>query len=104
MGYSNLIVKVFGMLAPERAQAIMNAIAEEAQAKWGDRWLPLLVQAYCQIESRETGEEVKPVNRRKQIVRAFEEGATTLESLCRIAEAVGIEFELSVIQRRTRKI
>jgi len=104
MRYSSLRVKVFAMNAAEKAQAIMDAIAEEARIKWGDRWQAELVRAYCQIESRETGEEVKPVNRRKQIVRSFEEGTATLESLCRIAEAVGIEFELSVIQRRTRKI
>ncbi len=104
MRYSSLRVKVFTMNAAEKAQAIMDAIAEEAQIKWGDRWQVELVRAYCRIESRETGEEVKPVNRRGQLIRAFEEGKTTLESLCRIAEAVGIEFELSVIQRRTRKI
>ena len=91
------------MNAEDKARTILDAIAQEAQAKWGDKWQAELVRAYCEIESRETGETVKPVNRRKQIVRSFDEG-TTLESLCRIAEAVGIEFELTVIERRTRKI
>ncbi len=104
MRYSSLRVKVLAMNAAEKAQAIMDAIAEEAQIKWGDRWQVELVRAYCEIESQETGEEVKPVNRRGQLMRTFEEGTTTLVTLCRIAEAFGIEFELSVIQRRTRRI
>lgn len=104
MRYSDLRVKAFRMDSAGKAQAIMDTIAEEAKAKWGDKWQAELVRAYCEIESRETGETVKPVNRRKQIVRSFDKGTATLESLCRIAQAVGIEFELSVIERRTRKI
>jgi NTP pyrophosphatase (non-canonical NTP hydrolase) len=92
------------MASADKAQAIMNAIAEEAQAKWGEDWQAQTVRAYCDVETQETGETVKPVNRRKQIIRSFDEGAITLESLCRLAEAVGIEFELTVIERRTRKI
>jgi len=84
------------MNAEDKARAILSTIAQEAKAKWGDKWQAELVRAYCEIESKETGEVVKPVNRRKQIVRSFEEGTATLESLCRIAEAVGVEVELMV--------
>ena len=88
------------MDAEDKARAILDAIALGAEAKWGDRWQAELVRAYCDIEGRETGLSVKPVNRRKQIIRSFDEGTTTLESLCRIIEAVGIEIELTITEKR----
>lgn len=88
------------MNAETKARAILSTILRESRAKWGDKWQGEIVRAYCEIESRETGETVKPVNRRKQIIRSFDEGSTTLESLCRIAEAVGIEIELAITEKR----
>jgi len=84
------------MSAEDRSRAILVAIALEAKEKWGSRWQAGLVSNYCYIESQETGEKVLPVNRRKQIIRSFEEGSCTLGSLCRIAEAVGVEVELTI--------
>ncbi len=78
-----------------KARAILSAISQEAEAKWGKDWQIQIVRAYCEVESQDTGEEVKPVNRRKQVLRAFEEGNCTLESLCRLATATGIDLELT---------
>ncbi len=48
----------------KQSRAIFDTIATEAENRWGDRWVANLVRRYCEIESMETGEEVKPVNRR----------------------------------------
>lgn len=93
------------MKSDEQSRAILQAIADEAQQKFGADWQPDLVRAYCEIEQQETGnEKAIPVNRRGQILRAFEEGNATLETVCRLAQAVGIEFELSITRKETRRI
>ncbi|MBD2019240.1 hypothetical protein H6F43_03465 [Leptolyngbya sp. FACHB-36] len=93
------------MTSEQQAKAILQAIAAEAQVKFGDDWQADLVRAYCQIEQAETGnEKAIPVNRRGQILRAFSEGNTTLETLCRLAQAVGVEFEMVVTRREVRRI
>ena len=78
----------------EQAQALIAAISQEAQQKWGDDWLAPLVRAYCEIESQEKGKLIKPVQRRSQLVRALEESNPTTETLLRLVKAIGGNLEL----------
>lgn len=71
-----------------KAAAVIDAIAAEAQAIWGEQWQSELVRAYCEIESSESGKIVKPVTRRSQVMRVLEAKATTLETTIRLAQAV----------------
>lgn len=87
----------------ERARAIIQAIAQEAQNSWGENWLLALTNAYCAIEQEETGnEKATYVNRRSQIQSAID-GTTTprLETVLRLAQAVELEVQL-VATRRVR--
>jgi len=84
-----------------QAKAIIQAIIEEAQAKWGEDWQACLVRAYCEIESAE-GRLIKPVARRSQLMRSLEEGNPTLETLIRLTKAVGADLELSVTRREVK--
>lgn len=85
----------------ERSAKLLNVIQSEAIRKWGEHgWIASLVRAYCEIESRETGEEVKPVQRRSQLTRSLTGGSTTLETFLRLSEAVGIDVELTVIRKQ----
>jgi DNA-binding phage protein len=87
----------------EQAKALIQAISQEAQSKWGDEWIAALVRAYCEIESQEAGKLVKPVQRRSQLVRVLEEGNPTLETLLRLAKAVGAEINLEFIRREIKR-
>lgn len=66
---------------------------------WGKDWLKEIVRNYCELEALETGEAVKPIQRRSTIVRALETGAITLETLIRLADCVGMNF-IGEIQRK----
>ncbi len=78
----------------ERARAIVKAIAQEAEKQWGENWLPALVNAYCDIEKAETGnDKVTYANRRSQIVAALDSNPR-LETVLRLAQAVGLEVQL----------
>jgi DNA-binding phage protein len=91
------------MKSSEQASAILQAIADEAKQKFGADWQPALVRAYCDIEQAEkSNAKATPVNRRGQILRAFEEGTATLETVCRLAQAVGIEFELIATRKEVK--
>ncbi|NJR63182.1 MAG: hypothetical protein HC769_33025 [Cyanobacteria bacterium CRU_2_1] len=83
----------------EQAANIINTIASQAQAVWGDRWIAELVRRYCEIESIESGKGIKPVQRRSQLVRALEEKTCELTTLMRLLQATGIEIELYVKQK-----
>jgi hypothetical protein len=91
------------MNSSDKAKAILQAIATEAQTMWGEDWVKNLVRKYCEIESQETGEEIKPVHRRSQIVRAVETGAVTLETLIRLAECVGMSFVGEIQRKEVRR-
>lgn len=84
-----------------KAQAahIIDAIISQAQTVWGDRYLIELVRCYCEIESQETGKEVKPVQRRSQLVRTLETKTCELTTLMRLLQAVNIEIELYIRQK-----
>jgi len=58
-------------IVKEKATQIIDAIATQAQALWGDRHLAELVKRYCEIESNELGREVQPVQRRSPLVHAL---------------------------------
>lgn len=82
-----------------QAAKIIDAIATQAQALWGDKWLAELVKQYCEIETAESGREIKPVQRRSQIARSLEEKACEITTLMRLLAAVRIELELYVKQK-----
>jgi hypothetical protein len=82
------------MDSKEKAAQIIDTIATQAQAFWGNRHLAELVKRYCEIESNELGKEVQPVQRRSQLVRALTEKTCELTTLTRLLAAVGMELEL----------
>lgn len=92
------------MGSKEKAKAIMDAIAQTAQDKWGDDWVPALVNAYCDLEKAETGnEKATLVNRRNQVLSAIEEGNPRLATVMRLATAVGITVELAIVRREVKQ-
>lgn len=86
-----------------RAQALMDAISQEAQKIWGENWMAPLVTAYCQIESAEVGKLIKPVQRRSQLTRTFNSGNPTVETLLRLIQAVGGYLELAFIRKEVKR-
>jgi hypothetical protein len=80
------------MHSADKSKAIVQAIASEARTIWGDNWIKEIVRKYCELESLETGNEVIPPRRRSTIVRAFDTGAITLETLIRLATCVEMTF------------
>ena len=91
------------MNSEEQAKALIEAISQEAQSKWGDDWIAALVRAYCEIESEEVGKLIKPPQRRSQLGRVFEEGNTTLPTLMRLIKAVEAELHLTFIRKETKR-
>lgn len=90
------------MTSEQQAKAVIQAISQEAQSKWGEDWIASLVRAYCEIESQESGKLIKPVQRRSQLVRAIEEGNPTLETLLRLCRAVNAELQLIFIRKEVK--
>lgn len=86
-----------------QAKAIIQAISQEAQARWGGDWQACLVRAYCEIESAEAGKLIKPVARRSQLMRSLEECNPTLETLLRLTKAVGADLELAITRREVKR-
>lgn len=87
----------------EQAKAIIQAISQEAQARWGEDWQASLVRAYCEIESAEGERLIKPVARRSSLIRTLEEGNPTLETLLRLTKAVGADLELAITRRVVKR-
>jgi len=85
-----------------QAKAIIQAISQEAKSRWGEEWQASLVRAYCEIESAEAGKLIKPVARRSQLMRSLEECNPTLETLLRLAKAVGADLELAINRREVK--
>lgn len=88
------------MNSEQQAKSIIEAISREAKARWGDDWIAELVRAYCEIESAEVGELIKPQKRRSQIERSMKTHSATLPTLIRLTKAVGIEIELTITEKR----
>lgn len=78
----------------QKAEKLVDAIIAQAQEQWGDRYVVEAVKGYCNVENRETGKELKPVQRRSQIERVFKEKSCDLTTLFRLLEVVQIEMEL----------
>lgn len=87
----------------QRAQALIQAIVQEAQDIWGEDWTKKLVRAYCEIESEETGQLIKPVQRRSQLVKVFEGGNATIETLMRLVKAINGDLELVFTRKEIRR-
>ncbi|NMF85056.1 hypothetical protein [Nodosilinea sp. P-1105] len=67
--------------------------------RWGaEDWLKEIVREYVRIEKEqaesEDTEKITPVNRRSQILRAFETGNCRLDTVMLLAESVGCQFQL----------
>ena len=67
--------------------------------RWGaEDWLKEIVREYVRIEKEqadpEDTEKITPVNRRSQILRAFETGNCRLDTAMLLAESVGCQFQL----------
>jgi hypothetical protein len=92
------------MDSKEKAAQIIDTIATQAQALWGDRHLAELVKHYCEIESAELGREVRPVQRRSQLARTLEEKTCELTTLTRLLAAVGMELELYARVKKLHEI
>ena len=95
----------------ERAKAIMKAIVAEAKSLWGEDWFPALVRKYCEIELAEGGDPTKvtPLNRRSQILFLTEEAKADgkqnpkLETLLKLADAVGAEMQLVFTRQEVKR-
>ena len=84
-----------------RSAAILNAIKDRAIERWGaENWLKEIVREYVRIEKEQADPEeedtkkITPVNRRSQILRAFETGNCRLDTAMLLAESVGCQFQL----------
>jgi hypothetical protein len=82
-----------------RSAAILNAIKNRAIERWGaEDWLKEIVREYVRIEKEQAELEdtgkITPVNRRSQILRAFETGNCRLDTAMLLAESVGCQFQL----------
>ena len=91
------------MTSEQQAKAMIQAISQEAKARWGDDWIAPLVRAYCEIESAEVGKLIKPVARRSSLARSLEECNPTLETLLRLTKAVGADLELVITRREVKR-
>lgn len=86
-------------MKPPRSAAILNAIKDRAISRWGaEDWLKEIVREYVRIEKEQAEpediEKITPVNRRSQILRAFESGNCRLDTAMLLAESVGCQFQL----------
>jgi hypothetical protein len=89
----------------------VNAIVEEAKSLWGEDWFPALVRKYCEIEIAEGGDPAKvtPLNRRSQILFLTEDARADgkqnpkLETLLKLADAVGGEIQLVSTRKEVRR-
>jgi hypothetical protein len=74
---------------------VLNKVKALAIAQWGeDDWLLELVRVYAKLDS------ATPVNRRSQIVRAFEVGSCNLDTAILLLESVGcrLKIEWTVVE------
>ena len=76
-------------------KAILERIKARAIARWSEeRWQSNLVREYCNIALENGEENATPVNRRGQIVRAFEVGSCSVDTLIMLAASVGCRFQM----------
>lgn len=106
-----VVSAISNVTSQERAKAIMNAIVAEAKSLWGDDWFPALVRKYCEIEVAEGVDPKKatPLNRRSQILFLTEESKADgkqnpkLETLLKLADAVGAEIQLVFTRKEVKR-
>ncbi|MEO0487951.1 MAG: hypothetical protein AAFZ49_00155 [Cyanobacteria bacterium J06659_2] len=85
---------VFVVTSEEKVEAIINAIAQASEERWGEGWEVHLIRSYCRIESEERGEKVTPKNRRTMLMRALDQKSCAAETLLRLASAAAIEIQV----------
>jgi hypothetical protein len=78
------------MNADEKVAAVIDAIAQAARHRWGEKYLASLVRAYVELE----GGDATPKNRRTMVLRALENKSCMSATLFRMAEAVGISIDI----------
>jgi DNA-binding phage protein len=86
------------MGSKEAAAAIMAAIVAKAKVKWGEGWQVEIVRSYCMIETAEASELVKPVYRRKTVLRALELGGAQIDTVIKLAQTVGLKISAETMQ------
>jgi len=64
-----------------------------ALEQWGDKWLREIVNAYVERENLE-GAETCPNARRPMILRAFNNGGCSVDTLTRLYECLGCEIQI----------
>lgn len=84
-----------GLMETVTGKEILDAIAQRAIDRWGDKWVAELVKSYVKIAIANGDEKATSVNRRPQIERALESGNCTLEKAIWLAAAVGCRFQLA---------
>ncbi|MGG6241560.1 hypothetical protein ACQ4N7_23285 [Nodosilinea sp. AN01ver1] len=85
------------MAEPNSSAAVLNAIKARAIQTWGEEnWSKEIIKAYVEIEQQQGVDAKKAsyVNRRTQILRAFETGSCRLDTAMLLADAVGCQFQL----------
>ena len=82
---------------------IIGGIKQSAIAVWGKEWFVCLVRAYCQVEGQVNSKVPSAKARRSTLDRVFETAATTLETACWLAAAVGAEIQMQVVRVEVRK-
>ena len=85
------------MIEPTSSAAVLNAIKARAIKVWGeDNWNKEIIKAYIELEQQQGVDAKKAsyVNRRTQILRAFETGSCRLDTAMLLAQAVGCQFQL----------
>lgn len=90
-------------MKPTNTKDIVDAIATEAQAIWGDDWFAELVRQYCELEGRMTGSKPPAKSRRSTLERAIQTGNTTLETTTWLAACVNAEVQLAVHRIEIKK-
>ncbi|MBD1876950.1 hypothetical protein H6F75_26040 [Nodosilinea sp. FACHB-131] len=85
------------MAESNSSAAVLNAIKARAIQTWGEEsWSKEIIKAYVELEQRQgiEAEKASYVNRRTQILRAFETGSCRLDTALLLAKAVGCQFQM----------
>jgi len=90
-------------------EIVLKLVKDKAIAKWGeDYWFAQLVRGYTEAENNATGKKLKPLQRRSQIEKLFNDMANqdrlALKTAAYLLKAVGGEIEIVFVSRETAKL
>jgi hypothetical protein len=81
-----------------KMKSIAQIVEQAAIDRWGKDYMAELVREYCRLENLETPPGSKPCtpkNRRSLVARFFDKHNCTGDTLFRLLEAVGCEFQVT---------